>query len=231
MVTMSITVGVNGRPTGCTVVGSAGNSLLDSTACALIVRRARYSPATRGGQPVEATVTQRVIWRLPPEPMIQFAQGRFTWMVSLAASGVTACEITLVGRTFAAFDEGNCDRPALTGLVDTGQFPAGHPPVRVTHVLSLLPQGETLTLPRRAGAPHWEDTADIEIGPEGNVTSCRTSVARGAPPAYVQPFFNPLCSELTRASRFPPVTDGSVRRARMGAAIYIEMLERVRRRR
>lgn len=64
---VNIQVGANGRVSGCSVTGSSGNSALDSTACSLIQRRFRFKPATRGGQPVEATVSRSITWRLPDE--------------------------------------------------------------------------------------------------------------------------------------------------------------------
>jgi periplasmic protein TonB len=63
--TATIQVGADGRVTGCSASGS-GNAALDSTACNLIRRRFRYTPAVgTDGQPRASTVTFRVVWRLP----------------------------------------------------------------------------------------------------------------------------------------------------------------------
>lgn len=63
---VSISIGSNGFVTGCSVVSSSGFQELDTTTCSLVQRRFRYSPAIRGGQPVESTVFRSVTWRLPP---------------------------------------------------------------------------------------------------------------------------------------------------------------------
>lgn len=64
---ISMQVGANGRVTGCSVSSSSGNGSLDSTACSLAQRRFRFTPATRNGQPVATSVSQRIVWRLPRE--------------------------------------------------------------------------------------------------------------------------------------------------------------------
>lgn len=40
----NLTVGADGRVTGCTITASSGSSLLDDTACRLLTRRARFNP-------------------------------------------------------------------------------------------------------------------------------------------------------------------------------------------
>ena len=66
IVDLSLTVDANGRVSGCTVTASAGHPALDSTTCSLALRRYRFAPATRNGQPVASTYNQRVRWSLPP---------------------------------------------------------------------------------------------------------------------------------------------------------------------
>jgi TonB family protein len=66
VVSFELAVGVDGRVTGCTIVGSSGSRLLDSTTCAILVRRARFAPARdQSGQPVPDTFAGRIAWRLP----------------------------------------------------------------------------------------------------------------------------------------------------------------------
>lgn len=216
-------VGVGGRVTDCTVMASSGSAALDSATCSLIVRRYRYRPATRGGIPVASSMTRRITWRLPEEPVIQFAQGRFTWTVTASPAGTTACELSLDGPAFRELDEGNCRVPVEAWLVDSGELEPGHPPVRVTQVLSLLPQGEALTLPRLPGTPHWEEVAEIEIAPSGMVTACTLASQHGEAPDYVRVGYQPLCGNLTASRRFVAAPDGTVRRARMQSALYVEV--------
>jgi protein TonB len=64
---ITLSVGPNGRATGCTVSGSSGNSALDSTACRLAQSRFRFSPATQNGQPVAGSYSTSIRWNLPDE--------------------------------------------------------------------------------------------------------------------------------------------------------------------
>ena len=224
-----LTIGTNGRIADCSVIGSSGSLILDSATCQLMTRRFRYRPATRDGVPVEGAVTQRVTWRFPEEPIVRFAQGRFTWTVAASPAGTTDCTLTLVGETFREFDEGNCRVTADAWLVDEEVLEPGHPPVRVTQILSLLPQGETLTLPRLPGTPFWEEVAEIEIGPDGRVTACTPASQTGELPDYVNGQIQPLCEGLAFGRRFTSSEDGAVRRARMQSALYVEVEEPRRR--
>jgi protein TonB len=66
--TIRMTVGADGRVTGCTVARSSGNSALDSTACSLAQRRFRFTPAQdTNGNNVAGTSTRSITWRLPEE--------------------------------------------------------------------------------------------------------------------------------------------------------------------
>jgi len=58
-----------GRIANCRVTSSSGNSLLDDTACKLVTRRGRYSPAKdENGNPIAGgTKTLRFTWRLPED--------------------------------------------------------------------------------------------------------------------------------------------------------------------
>ncbi len=222
-------VGVDGRVSGCTVMASSGSSALDSASCQLITRRFRFRPATRGGVPVVSAMTRRVTWRLPEEPVIQFAQGRFTWTVTASPAGTTTCDLSLDGTAFREFDEGNCREPADAWLVDSGELAPGHPPVRVTQILSLLPQGEARTLPQLPGTPYSEEVAEIEVAPDGSVTACTLASQRGEAPDYVRADYQPLCARLAAGRHFAATTDTATRRARMQSALYVEVLQRERR--
>ncbi|MBO9712762.1 TonB family protein [Sphingomonas sp.] len=59
-------VDATGRVTNCTITGSSGSSLLDSTACNLLKRRARFSPAEdASGNKIPSAWSSRFTWRLP----------------------------------------------------------------------------------------------------------------------------------------------------------------------
>jgi protein TonB len=66
--TSAITWEINeqGRVENCRVTSSSGNADLDETACRLISRRGRYSPALdQNGNPMRTTQSRRVVWKLP----------------------------------------------------------------------------------------------------------------------------------------------------------------------
>lgn len=65
-VRVRLTIGTDGRVTGCTVTGSSGSSSLDNTTCRLLRSRARFTPARDNqGNPISDTVNAPPItWRL-----------------------------------------------------------------------------------------------------------------------------------------------------------------------
>lgn len=66
VVGLRLDVGVDGKATNCTVTSSSGHSDLDSTACQLVVRRARFKPATGSdGAPMASSWSSRFVWRIP----------------------------------------------------------------------------------------------------------------------------------------------------------------------
>ena len=59
-------IGANGRVTDCTVTSSSGSSTLDSTACSLLKRRARFNPAEDpNGTKIPSAWNSRFRWELP----------------------------------------------------------------------------------------------------------------------------------------------------------------------
>lgn len=67
-VVVALTIGANGRVTGCNVTTSSGNSDLDSTTCRLAMRNGRYNPAKdTEGNAVESSATLPVRWQLRDE--------------------------------------------------------------------------------------------------------------------------------------------------------------------
>ena len=63
---IAVTVGTDGRVSGCTVTASSGHPALDATACRLYERRARFAPALDdAGNPVAAPYPDPIRWELP----------------------------------------------------------------------------------------------------------------------------------------------------------------------
>jgi periplasmic protein TonB len=60
-----VTVGTDGRISGCTVTASSGSSSLDDVTCKVAQRRGRYTPAKdENGNPMTSTATIPVRWQL-----------------------------------------------------------------------------------------------------------------------------------------------------------------------
>ncbi|MEO6248561.1 MAG: energy transducer TonB [Sphingomicrobium sp.] len=63
-----LTIGTDGRVSGCDISQSSGSSALDSATCNILRRRARFSPAIdSNGQPTTDTYSQRITWKVPAE--------------------------------------------------------------------------------------------------------------------------------------------------------------------
>lgn len=59
-------IGPDGKVTDCTVTSSSGHADLDSEACRLLMRRARFRAAQdTGGNPVGDAYSSRFVWRIP----------------------------------------------------------------------------------------------------------------------------------------------------------------------
>jgi periplasmic protein TonB len=59
-------VDATGKVTNCTVTGSSGTSVLDTTACNLLKRRARFNPAEdEGGNKIPAPYNGSFTWKIP----------------------------------------------------------------------------------------------------------------------------------------------------------------------
>ncbi|WP_114228861.1 MULTISPECIES: TonB family protein [Sphingomonas] len=63
---VALTIGTDGRVSGCSVTSSSGSASLDSAACRIIRARARFTPAKdQNGNSIEGSYSQRISWRLP----------------------------------------------------------------------------------------------------------------------------------------------------------------------
>ncbi len=63
-----LTIGSDGRVTGCEITASSGSPDLDDAACKFTTSRARFTPATDGdGRPTTGTFSSRVKWVIPKD--------------------------------------------------------------------------------------------------------------------------------------------------------------------
>jgi len=62
----TLAIGADGRVTACSVTRSSGSEALDSAACRIITRRARFTPARDAdGRPTAGSYSNSVSWRVP----------------------------------------------------------------------------------------------------------------------------------------------------------------------
>jgi protein TonB len=62
---VSLSVGANGRVSGCSVASSSGSKTLDQATCRILTSRAKFTPARdSSGNPTTGTVSQRITWRI-----------------------------------------------------------------------------------------------------------------------------------------------------------------------
>lgn len=65
-VEVRLSVGADGRVTGCAILESSGSAALDSATCRLLQTRARFRPALDAdGRPAPTEMIHRHAWRLP----------------------------------------------------------------------------------------------------------------------------------------------------------------------
>lgn len=63
---VTVSIGTDGRVTGCNVTSSSGNAALDRAACTNLQRRARFEPALdRDGNPTTGSYSRGVQWVIP----------------------------------------------------------------------------------------------------------------------------------------------------------------------
>ncbi len=65
-VAFRLSIGRDGRPSGCAITTSSGSSDLDDATCKNVVKRARFTPAQgQNGEAVDGVYESRVTWTLP----------------------------------------------------------------------------------------------------------------------------------------------------------------------
>ena len=120
----------DGIPTNCTTTSSSGSALLDDTACAKVMERARFNPAKdAGGRLVGDVYSTRVNWRLPdtdgvvslpPLPMHVVT----TFYIETDGS-VSDCETLMNGKPAPV--EGHCAQQILGRRYPIQEDAAGNP--------------------------------------------------------------------------------------------------------
>lgn len=110
--TVAVTVAINpeGRVSRCVISTSSGSASLDFATCAIIQRRARFTPARdERGRAVEDRSTARIRWMLPPRLPMPFADHRMALVFTIDPEGmVSACRVE--GTAKASNNDALCAR-------------------------------------------------------------------------------------------------------------------------
>lgn len=141
IVSFRLDVSPEGRVTGCTITASSGSSVLDSTTCRLMVRRARFDPAKdESGRAVPSTFQSRLRWALPPKPPPgPPAPGMVVTKFDLTPDGrVERCSAEARGKAPPAAAQSSCTRAeAQSGSAFLKQQGAAYRTVRIVNSISL----------------------------------------------------------------------------------------------
>ena len=105
-----LNIGIDGRVVGCTILTSSGSPDLDEATCALVTRRAVFTPAKDGkGRPIAGTYSNRVRWILPTSPVVpKFEPFAGTQTFIVESDGTqTNCKMVVNGADVPAYSSGN----------------------------------------------------------------------------------------------------------------------------
>lgn len=172
---VQLTIGTDGRVTGCEIIASAGNHSLDQATCQLLQRRARFEPAKDGqGRSVEGRYSASISWRLPQSEPVPFVRNRHVMTVTLADGYARSCTL----------DSDLPHLPAAPGVLVC--------PSTETPVPPQLPRNGTMTvtllMEPRDGSPPVVLTppergvigstvrAEIEVDARGRVQACSATL-------------------------------------------------------
>lgn len=205
--TARLTVGVSGRSEGCTVTRSSGSAVLDSTTCALLVRRFRFDPARdEKGRAVAGTVTRTVRWELPDDYFTPpyFVSGRV--VVAQWSSPMASCASLSSTALLAPIGPDLCAEAFRSSPEAARTAPSGRPTVAV---LSISASAVEPALPRAPGRIVYREDASFEVAPSGEVIACHPNIRLNATPhsafdlcRYLAtedgPFFAPSSSAAAR---------------------------------
>jgi periplasmic protein TonB len=97
IVHFALQIGIDGAPIACEVAASSGSADLDHATCALMMQRARFSPAHDAkGRPVIGRYANLVRWDLPDRVSPHFETGPYRVDYDVAADGmVEHCVLNL----------------------------------------------------------------------------------------------------------------------------------------
>lgn len=176
-----VIVGTDGRVSECQITMSSGSTLLDSTTCTLVTRRARFTPATdSNGHLAIGAYSNRIRWvipvELPPEPGTVTA----TYIVNTDGD-IDNCKVSGPGGEefsgYFACPERTLDKPFKDG---TGKPVARRVSTKFFTTIASAPANAE---PLPPAARVWRSSTDLPVAgtrvteaiveTDGTVSDCR----------------------------------------------------------
>jgi TonB family protein len=164
-----LSVGADGRVSGCTITSSSGSAALDSATCRILTARARFTPARDSrGLPTTDAVAARIVWRIEDE-LMPVAPTLIVETMRATAAGVVTCSFVL-----------NAQRPEAIPCPADQAGPMGeHARTEgkaedQTIVTFIAPAGETAPADRgNHGVQFFDSETVLSVSADGSVLACR----------------------------------------------------------
>lgn len=174
-----VDVDEQGRVVGCTITESSKSSILDSSTCRLVARRARFEPARDAkGKPVRSTWSNRVKWKvpLPPTP----SPGLVVTTIEVAPDGkVERCSTEASGAVPPPVRDSVCRGLAMPGPAQMLKVNApAYRTIRVATAISY--DAQKFAYDGSAwGTLLMRRASDLELGADGRPLRCTVKAAVG----------------------------------------------------
>jgi TonB family protein len=212
-VRVRLEIAPEGRVTGCAVIASSGDSLLDSTTCSLLLRRARYEAAAAG----TARVHERTVaWRLPEPDAWPFELVRFVTTMEAERGAIVRCSTSAAAgaETGTAECKTALPRPMVAWL----EAQTGRAAVTLTQIVTPEPGPPPPAQAADAGRLVSLVWMEVKIAPDGRVTECRETMRQMPLPLPMLALPPDACAS---SLRFTPSSLAAERRARIIMTVHL----------
>lgn len=211
-----LAIDATGAVRRCDITRSSGFSALDAGTCALMMDRARFTPALDAtGKPVPGSFVLAVNWELPAEgPEVPLAPGSWTQRIRLGqGTTIAGCSFSIQGSVPSGFPSQACAPQVLEQIV----APAAqrlHPEVPATLWILNSVAIDGFAPLATVDVPEGFDVTDrleldFQIGADGKTRQCKGTRSVGAPPRVCpqMPAYAPetLAGSIPRHGRYTMV--------------------------
>jgi TonB family protein len=172
-ISYTLIIGTDGIPQSCSVRKTSGNAKLDQDTCALLVKRARFTPARDdAGNPIQGKYSGRVTWPLTLDTMT--AQGTIAAYAIGPAGKITGCEI----RNFGSASKNliACEDYSEDGLTVFFGEPLAHfTSVEVRYFVQVGQSAESIMPAERFDEQRIFSAISLDVSAEGKILGCRVT--------------------------------------------------------